>query len=164
MEKRLQQRCFPVNISKFLRTVIFKKTWKKHFFYRTPQVGASIMCCLYEMNHSTCVGYLIWVRSQQNGEFQYHKINCLHDNELIPLRWDLTPFWFFQCSNSVEHMRIPKIVAFKVTFFEKLKSLFPSSEGYSEPGWIFTIKLNISKYKFMTLFLQPHSLYLSVSF
>ena len=31
-------------------------------------------------------------------------------------------------------MRIPKLVAFKVAFFEKLKSLFCSSEGYSEPG------------------------------
>ena len=69
------------------------------------------------------------------------------------------PFWFFQSSNSVEHMRIPKIVAFKVTFFEKLKSLFRSSEGYSEPGRISTMKLNISKYKFMSFFFQPHSVY-----
>ena len=61
-------------------------------------------------------------------------------------------------------MRIPKIVAFKVTFFEKLKSLFRSSEGYSEPGRISTMKLNISKHKFMTFFFQPHFVYLSVLF
>ena len=30
-------------------------------------------------------------------------------------------------------MRLPKIVAFKVACFEKLKCLFRSSEGYSEP-------------------------------
>ena len=33
---------------------------------------------------------------------------------------------FFQGSNSVEHMRIPKVVAFQVAFLEKLKSLFRS--------------------------------------
>ena len=61
-------------------------------------------------------------------------------------------------------MRIPEVVAFKVTIFEKIKSLYRSSEGYSEPGRISTIKLNIFKYKFMAFFFQPHSLYLSVSF
>ena len=61
-------------------------------------------------------------------------------------------------------MRIPKIVAFKVTFFEKLKSLFRSSEEYSGPGRISTMKLDTPKYKFMTFFFQRHSLYLSVSF
>ena len=30
------------------------------------------------------------------------------------------PFWFFQSSNPAEHMRIPKIITFKVTFSEKL--------------------------------------------
>ena len=40
----------------------------------------------------------------------------------------------FSRSNSVGHMRIPKVVTFKVVFTEKLKSLFRSSEGYLEPG------------------------------
>ena len=38
-------------------------------------------------------------------------------------------------------MQIPKVVAFKVAFIEKLKSLFRSSEGYLEPGRISTMKL-----------------------
>ena len=38
-------------------------------------------------------------------------------------------------------MRIPKIVAFKVVFIEKLKSFFRSSEGYLEPCGISTMKL-----------------------
>ena len=36
------------------------------------------------------------------------------------------PFWFFQSSNSVEHMRIPKIVAFNVAF---LKVYFVHQSG-----------------------------------
>ena len=75
-------------------------------------------------------------------------------------------------------MRIPKVVTFKVVFIEKLKSLFRPSEGYLEPGRIFTIKLLVasfckkssvvdvgldSKYKFMSLFFQPHSLHLYLS-
>ena len=38
-------------------------------------------------------------------------------------------------------MRIPKLVAFKVAFMEKLKSVFRSSEGYLEPGRISTMNL-----------------------
>ena len=41
----------------------------------------------------------------------------------------------------MEHMRTSKVVAFKVAFIEKLKSLFRSSEGYLEPGRISTMKL-----------------------
>ena len=33
-----------------------------------------------------------------------------------------------------------------------MKSLFCSSEGYSEPGQISTMKLSMTKYKFMALF------------
>ena len=51
------------------------------------------------------------------------------------------PFWFFESSNSAEHMRISKVVAFKVAFIEKVKSLFRSSVGYLEPGRISTMKL-----------------------
>ena len=68
-------------------------------------------------------------------------------------------FWFFWSGNSLEHMRIPKVVAFKVAFIWKLKSLFRSSEafkiafiwklkslfrsseGYLKPGGIFMMKL-----------------------
>ena len=38
-------------------------------------------------------------------------------------------------------MRIPKVVAFKGAFIEKLKSLFRSSEGYLEPSRISTMNL-----------------------
>ena len=38
-------------------------------------------------------------------------------------------------------MRIPKVVAFKVAFMEKLKSVFCSSEGYLEPRRISTMNL-----------------------
>ena len=55
--------------------------------------------------------------------------------------YQVEPFWFFQSSNSVEHMGIAKVVAFKVAFIWTLKSLFRSSEGYLEPGRISTMKL-----------------------
>ena len=38
-------------------------------------------------------------------------------------------------------MGIPKIVAFKVAFIEKLEGLFCSSEGYLQPGRICKMKL-----------------------
>ena len=38
-------------------------------------------------------------------------------------------------------MRIPKVVAFKVAFMEKLKRVFRSSMGYLEPGRTSTMKL-----------------------
>ena len=72
-------------------------------------------------------------------------------------------------------MRIPKVVTFKVVFIEKLKSLFRRSEGYLEPGRTcilvasFCKKSSVvdvgldSKYKFMSLFFQPHSLHLYLS-
>ena len=40
------------------------------------------------------------------------------------------PFWFFQSSNPVERMRISKIIAFKITFFEKLVFPFQRSLTY----------------------------------
>ena len=45
---------------------------------------------LYEMRHPNWVGYLLWVRSQQNGEFHVIKTNRLCENEVISPRWDLT--------------------------------------------------------------------------
>ena len=54
----------------------------------------------------------------------------------------------FLSSNSVEHVRIPKVVDFKVAFIEKLKSAFRSSEGYLQPREISTMELlavNFSK-------------------
>ena len=36
-----------------------------------------------EDRHPTWVGYLTWVRSQQNGEFQFLKTNRLYKNEFI---------------------------------------------------------------------------------
>ena len=38
-------------------------------------------------------------------------------------------------------MRIPNVVAFKVAFIWKLKSLFLSSEGYLEPDQISAMKI-----------------------
>ena len=79
----------------------------------------------------------------------------------------------------MEHMRTPKVVAFKVAFIEKLKSLFRSSGGYLEPGQISTMKLLAltifakspvvdvrldCKYKLMSFFFEPHSLNLCPSF
>ena len=45
---------------------------------------------LYEMRHPNWVGYFLWVRSQQNGEFHVIKTNRLCENEVISPRWDLT--------------------------------------------------------------------------
>ena len=64
-------------------------------------------------------------------EYHLHKI----------MGQQVQPFWFFHSSNYVEHMGIPKVVAFKVVFIWKLKHLFRSSEGYLELGRISTMKL-----------------------
>ena len=44
-------------------------------------------------------------------------------------------------------MQIPKVVAFKVAFIEKLKGLFRSSEGYLEPDRISTMKLLAANFR-----------------
>ena len=55
-------------------------------------------------------------------------------------------FWFFQSKYSVEHMRTPKVVAFKVVFIWKSKTVLDSSEWYLEPGRISTMKLLVVNY------------------
>ena len=57
------------------------------------------------------------------------------------------PFGFFQGSYSVEHMRMFKIVDFKVAFIEKLKSVICSSERYLEPGRITMMKVLAVKFR-----------------
>ena len=59
----------------------------------------------------------------------------------------IEPFGFFHGSYSVEHMRMSKIVDFKVAFIEKLKSIICSSEGYLEPGRITMMKVLAVKFR-----------------
>ena len=56
------------------------------------------------------------------------------------------PFGFFQGSYSVGHMRMSKIVDFKVALIKKLKSIICSSEGYLEPGRITMMKVLAVKF------------------
>ena len=58
--------------------------------YTVNPLNVWIRSCLYEKNHPTQVRHLTWVRSRQNGQFHFVKVNRLYENGFIPPRWDLT--------------------------------------------------------------------------
>ena len=55
-----------------------------------PLLLFPLRSCLYEKNHLSQVRRLTWVRFRQNGVFCFVKTNCLHENAVIPPRWNLT--------------------------------------------------------------------------
>ena len=88
-------------------------------------------------------------------------------SRLSKVGYQVEPFSFFQSSNSVEDMRIPRVVTFKAAFIWKLKSLFRGvfrawsnihDEAFTrETFWwkssVADIRLD-SKYKFMSFLFE----------
>ena len=51
IEKRFQRRCFPVNIAKFLTTLILKNIYERLLLYTEPLMVVEFLCTLQTVYH-----------------------------------------------------------------------------------------------------------------
>ena len=106
---QFQHRCLLVKLAKYFGTTFLTvgRRCRITLYSQTYLLLRGFLC---DVRHPTWVGYLTWVRFQQNGEFHFLKTNSLYENGFIPSRWDptsarATRWWLFSWGDFPPYIR-----------------------------------------------------------